>query len=66
MLGQRLRQLRIERGLRLLDIANVIGVTLRAIQNYESGIREPSLATLVKLADFFDVSTDYLLGRNDY
>lgn len=66
MVGKRLRQLRIERGLRLKDVADAMGVTLRAIQNYEQGIREPSLSILIKLCDFFGVTADYLLGRSDY
>lgn len=55
-----------ERGLRLKDIALALNITLNAVSNYENGIREPSLATLVKIADFFEVSTDFLLGRSDY
>ena len=65
MIGQRLKELRIEKGLRLRDVAEAMGLTLRAICNYESGIREPSLEMLVKLCKFFDVTSDYLLGLTD-
>ena len=65
MLGEKLKELRIEKGLRLKDVADAMGLTLRAICNYEAGTREPSLATLVKLCAFFEVSSDYLLGITD-
>ena len=61
----RLRDLRLEKGLRLKDVAEAMGVTLRTISNYEAGIREPSLDMLVKLCKFFEVSSDYLLGLSD-
>lgn len=61
----RLRELRLEKGLRLKDVAEAMGVTLRTIINYEAGIREPSLDMLVKLCKFFEVSSDYLLGLSD-
>ena len=47
------------------NIANAIGVSIRAYQYYESGQREPTINVLVKLADYFDVSLDYLTGRTD-
>ena len=40
-------------------------IALRAYQNYEYGTAEPRLSTLVKLADFYGVSLDYLAGRRD-
>ncbi|MCI9010345.1 MAG: helix-turn-helix transcriptional regulator [Clostridia bacterium] len=64
-MGDRLKELRIEKGLRLIDVANAVGLTLMAISNYEQGIREPSIAILIKLCDFFEVSADYLIGRTD-
>ncbi|MCX4384855.1 MAG: helix-turn-helix transcriptional regulator [Clostridia bacterium] len=64
-MGNRLKELRIEKGLRLIDVANAVGLTLMAISNYEQGIREPSIAILIKLCDFFEVSADYLIGRTD-
>ena len=46
-------------------LAKVLGYGYTAIANYESGRNEPSLGDLRRIADFFDVSTDYLLGRTD-
>lgn len=45
------------------ECANEIGVTLRAWQGYEQGIREPKFEILIKIAELFNVTTDYLLGR---
>ncbi|MDR1939253.1 MAG: helix-turn-helix transcriptional regulator [Clostridiales bacterium] len=47
------------------ETANGLQLTERAYQHYEAGTREPGLTMLVKLADFFDVSLDYLVGRSD-
>lgn len=47
------------------DIAKYLGITVSAYGNYELGQREPDIATLNKLADYFDVSVDYLLGRTE-
>ena len=47
------------------DVAKFIGISLRNYQRYEHGEREPSMSTLIALADFFDVSLDYLVGRTD-
>ena len=46
-------------------IADSIGISLRALQRYEKAEREPSMSVLIALADFFDVSIDYLVGRTD-
>ena len=63
--AERLRELRTEKGLRLIDVGNAVGITLRAVCNYESGAREPSLDTLILLCKFFEVTADYLLGLSD-
>lgn len=47
------------------DIAKYLGITVSAYGNYELGQREPDIATLNKLADYFNVSVDYLLGRTE-
>lgn len=46
-------------------IAKELGITQRTFSNYESGKRQPDPEMLIKMADYFDVSVDYLLGRND-
>jgi transcriptional regulator with XRE-family HTH domain len=65
ILGQRLKQLRHEKGLLQRDIAKIVGVTDSAIGHYERGLRFPDPETLKKMAEFLDVSTDYLLGITD-
>ena len=47
------------------DVASYLGISERGYQNYEIGKREPNHETTIKLADYFEVSTDYLLGRSD-
>lgn len=64
--AQRLREVRTEKGLRQKDVAAAVGVSMQAICNYEAGTRDPSLDILCKLCDFFDVTSDFLLGRTDY
>ena len=61
--SERLKQLRSEKQILQKDIAKYLEVTVRTYQYYESGELEPDLEKLVKLADLFKVSTDYLLGR---
>lgn len=63
--GERLRNIRKARNLTAEQVAQVLGVTRRAIVNYESGRREPTIDQLIQLADFFNVSLDYLVGRSD-
>jgi len=63
--SERLRKLRREKGLKQVEMAAFLGCIERHYQKIEHGeINIPSL-TLVKLADYFEVSTDYLLGRSD-
>lgn len=63
MLGIRLKKLRNEKKLTQKQLAEKINVTHVSISGYESGNRSPDTDTLKRLADFFGVSTDYLLGR---
>ncbi|WP_126990601.1 helix-turn-helix domain-containing protein [Candidatus Kurthia intestinigallinarum] len=65
LLGDRLKKLRKEKKLTQQDLASKINVTHVSISGYESGRRSPDTDTLQKLADYFEVSTDYLLGRSD-
>ena len=58
----RLKEIRQEKNLSQTDIAKALGVTRQAISLYEKGDREPKLETWQKLADFFNVPVDYLLG----
>jgi transcriptional regulator with XRE-family HTH domain len=64
-LGKRLKELREEKGLLQKDVAKYLKITTSAYGYYEQGKRDPDTETLQKLADFFNVSVDYLLGRTD-
>ena len=66
MFNKRLRQTRMDKGLTQQKMADLLGVGLRSYQKYEQGERTPSFDSLVKIADIFGVSTDYLLCRDDY
>lgn len=61
----RLRLLREEKGLFQKDIAALLKVSIPAVNQYESGKRDMSTETVVTLAEYFGVSTDYLLGKSD-
>lgn len=58
-----LKEIRKAKGIGQDKVAEDLGISLRAYQNYEYGAREPNLEMLNKLADYFDVTVDYLLGR---
>lgn len=59
----RLKELRKQRHCTLQNVADAIGVSNGTVANYENEKREPNIATLIKLADYFDVSVDYLIGH---
>ena len=59
----RIRDLREDRDLRQIDVANGINIDQKTLSNYETGKTLPDSDTLIKLADFFKVSIDYLVGR---
>lgn len=63
--GKRLAELRKKRGYSQVTFAAAIKVSKSTVGMWETGDREPDNETLQKLADFFDVSVDYLLGRTD-
>ena len=64
--GKLLANLRKEKGVLQKEVATYLNMTVATISNYEKGVHLPDLNTLIMLADFFDVSTDYLLQRTDY
>ena len=66
MLGLKLKELRKEKGLTQKQVAEILKVDSSTVRKWELSLREPNLSSLIKLADFFEVSTDYLLGRKDY
>lgn len=61
----RLRFLRNEKGESLEKIAKYLNVTIQTISNYETEKRDMTPDTILKLAEYFNVSTDYLLGKSD-
>lgn len=65
MLGQNLRRLRRERGLGQEELGRRIGARKQSVSNWENDNIMPSIDILVRLADYFGVSTDLLLGREE-
>ncbi|MBQ7225481.1 MAG: helix-turn-helix transcriptional regulator [Clostridia bacterium] len=59
----RIKDLREDRDLRQSDLSKATGIDQRTISNYETGKTNPDSEALIKLADFFNVSIDYLVGR---
>lgn len=66
MFGKRLNATRKEKGFTAQQMADSICVALRTYRNYESGRSYPDFDKLVKIADKLDVSTDYLLCRDEF
>ncbi len=63
--GNRLKELREDNTIKQSELANMLNVARNTISCYESNINEPSLEILVKIADIFNVSLDYLLCRTN-
>lgn len=63
--AEKIKELRLEKGISQAALAKAIGVSQKAVDFWEKGENEPKASYILKLADFFDVSTDYLLGRGD-
>ena len=63
--GKRLRELRIDKGMKIKDVAEALNVTVRSVNRYEDGTREPSLGILTGFCKLYNVSADYLLGLTD-
>lgn len=65
MLSIRLKALRTQQRKTQQEMADLLGITRQGYAKYENNLGEPDNSTLSKLADYFEVSTDYLLGRTD-
>ncbi len=61
-LKNRIRDLREDMDLRQIDVSDATGIDQKTLSNYETGKTNPDSAALIKLADFFGVSIDYLVG----
>lgn len=64
-LTERMKELRKEKKLRQEDIAAELGIGITTYCRYELGMREPGASLLWRMADYYGVSVDYLLGRRD-
>lgn len=62
---KRIKDLRVDNDLTQLQIANALGINYRQYSRYETGTNLIPVTYLMKLADFYHVSTDYLLGREE-
>lgn len=65
IIGEKIKELRKERGISQLTLAKAVGVDKRAIVFWEQQVNEPKASYIVRLAQYFKVSTDYLLGLED-
>ncbi len=65
LLNERLKELRTKNNIQQKDLAEKMNVDTRTFRKYESGELTPKLKTIIALADYFDISLDYLVGRTD-
>ena len=63
--GKKIVALREARGIRREEAAQALGLAYGRLSKYEQGIREPDMATLKRIAEYFNVSLDYLYGRSE-
>ena len=65
MLSENIKNLRKAKGISQLKLALDLNTNQNTVSRYETGEREPSISDLIKIADYFNVSIDYLVGRTD-
>ena len=65
LLNENIKKLRLARGLNQVEFAKILGVSKQCVSNWENDNVMPSIEMLIKIADFFNVTTDYILGRNE-
>jgi transcriptional regulator with XRE-family HTH domain len=65
MFASRLKECRIKKQLTMKELGQALNMAQSTISGYENGTRKPDLDNLARLADYFNVSTDYLVGRLD-
>ena len=63
MLNDKIKQLRQASNITQVELANELGISKQCVSNWENYYIQPSIEMLIRIADFFKVSTDYLLGR---
>ena len=65
ILAKRLKECRTNRGVTQQEVAIYCDITEKTYQNYELMTREPKLEILIRIADYYDISLDWLVGRSD-
>ncbi len=65
LFNERLKELRIDKGLSQFELAKDLAVSQRSISSWETGFRQPDFETLGKIAKYFGVTTDYMLGLDE-
>jgi len=65
VLAERLKELRLKKNIKQSELGKIVGLSDNAISDIERGYRLTSIEKLEALADYFDVSVDYLIGRTD-
>lgn len=65
MIGKKIKELREIKQITQEELAKYLGVAPQTVYKYEKEINEPDLKTTSKIAEYFNVTTDYLLGRTD-
>ena len=65
MLNENIKRLRLSRGINQVEFAKIMGVSKQCVSNWENDNVMPSIEMLCRIADFFNVTTDYILGRNE-
>ena len=65
ILAKRLKECRTNRGVTQQEVAIYCDITEKTYQNYDLMTREPKLEILIRIADYYDVSLDWLVGRSD-
>ena len=65
MLGEQIKKLRMNKGMSQVQLADKLNITKQSVSNWENEYIMPSVDMLIKIANFFNVSTDYLLGLSE-
>lgn len=65
MLNKRIKELRLSHGLNQVELARELSVTKQTVSNWENNNIQPSVDMLIKISEYFSVSTDYMLGKSD-
>lgn len=64
--NERLKELRIERNMTQQELGKLVNMSKMAISHWEKGHSEPSIAQLIVLSNYFNVTVDYLIGKSDF